>query len=549
MRKLALGLLIALATASGASAQCVGGISNCPPAVLPLGPNDLVVVDQVNPSAPTGYTTRKASVVNLPAPVVVGVTSVTNSDGSLSFSPTTGSAIGSLNVGHANTWVALQTFSTSPPFSVSSTTNVPNLNASLLNGNTFASPGAIGGTTPSSGSFTTLAASGSITGPIGNVTPSSGSFTTLAASGNITTNITGAGFQCVHASATGVLSALAGQDCNAAASGTVTSVTCPGAGTFTVSGTCAIDVQIYAAGTTPTWSKVTGTKWVKIFGCAAGGGGGSGAIVTSGTASSGGAGGGAGDCHWIDFQASDLAGTVSVSVAATSSGGTARSQTTNIAGNVGTNGANTTFGALHTWFGGGGGGAGQNSAAASTGGSGGGPFSAGGQATNTASCSFGTVIGNGGNAGGAGTTVNLPTGCPTGGAGSSIAGVAGVAGYSGDRPSGGGGGGGITTGPAANAGGAGGSAPACQPTGPSNGGAINTTATPATQDFSYHPGCGGGGGGSNVTATGATAGSGANGSGAGAGGGGGGSVLAGTPANTSGAGGQGSGGIMVVLSF
>ena len=41
------------------------------------------------------------------------------------------------------------------PFTVASTTNVANLNASSLNGATFAAPGAIGGTTPSTGTFTT----------------------------------------------------------------------------------------------------------------------------------------------------------------------------------------------------------------------------------------------------------------------------------------------------------------------------------------------------------------------------------------------------------
>jgi len=45
------------------------------------------------------------------------------------------------------------------PFSVASTTNVANLNASSLNGATFAAPGAIGGTTPGSGAFTTLTSS------------------------------------------------------------------------------------------------------------------------------------------------------------------------------------------------------------------------------------------------------------------------------------------------------------------------------------------------------------------------------------------------------
>ena len=46
------------------------------------------------------------------------------------------------------------------PFTVSSTTNVANLNASSLNGATFASPGAIGSGSASTGAFTTVSASG-----------------------------------------------------------------------------------------------------------------------------------------------------------------------------------------------------------------------------------------------------------------------------------------------------------------------------------------------------------------------------------------------------
>ena len=42
-----------------------------------------------------------------------GVSSVSNSDGSLTISPTTGSVIGSLNVGHSNTWTGLQNFTVS----------------------------------------------------------------------------------------------------------------------------------------------------------------------------------------------------------------------------------------------------------------------------------------------------------------------------------------------------------------------------------------------------------------------------------------------------
>ena len=50
------------------------------------------------------------------------------------------------------------------PFVITSTTNVANLNASSLNGATFAAPGAIGGTTAGSGAFTTLSASSTVSG-------------------------------------------------------------------------------------------------------------------------------------------------------------------------------------------------------------------------------------------------------------------------------------------------------------------------------------------------------------------------------------------------
>jgi hypothetical protein len=52
------------------------------------------------------------------------------------------------------------------PFSVASTTNVPNLNASLLNGATFAAPGAIGSGTAGAGAFTALSATGQLTSTV-----------------------------------------------------------------------------------------------------------------------------------------------------------------------------------------------------------------------------------------------------------------------------------------------------------------------------------------------------------------------------------------------
>ena len=71
------------------------------------------------------------------------------------------------------------------PFSIASTTVVPNLNVSQLLGNTWAVPGAIGSTTPNSGAFTILSAN-SVT----NTTPvlSFNASNTIAAFGSTTAN-------------------------------------------------------------------------------------------------------------------------------------------------------------------------------------------------------------------------------------------------------------------------------------------------------------------------------------------------------------------------
>lgn len=80
------------------------------------------------------------------------------------------------------------------PFIITSTTNIPNLNASSLSGATFAAPGAIGGGTASAGTFTGLTATGVVTltsatpgalnnVTIGAVTALTGRFTTVTATG------------------------------------------------------------------------------------------------------------------------------------------------------------------------------------------------------------------------------------------------------------------------------------------------------------------------------------------------------------------------------
>jgi hypothetical protein len=67
------------------------------------------------------------------------------------------------------------------PFVVSSTSVVTNLNASLLNGSTFANPGSIGSGTSGSGSFTTLSSSGLYTANSG-ITIATGTLNAITAS-------------------------------------------------------------------------------------------------------------------------------------------------------------------------------------------------------------------------------------------------------------------------------------------------------------------------------------------------------------------------------
>jgi len=104
------------------------------------------------------------------------------------------------------------------------------VNAATLGGATFAAPGAIGGTTPGSGAFTTLSASSTVSGTgfsaylasppaIGGTAAAAGSFTTLSAS----STVSGTGFSTYLASppAIGGTAAAAGSFTTLSASSTV----------------------------------------------------------------------------------------------------------------------------------------------------------------------------------------------------------------------------------------------------------------------------------------------------------------------------------------
>ena len=93
------------------------------------------------------------------------------------------------------------------PFSIASTTVVPNLNVSQLLGNTWAIPGTIGSTTPNTGAFTNLSSSGAVSGSgfsaylasppaIGGLTPAAGTFTALVTN----TSLSGTGVNNLFAS-------------------------------------------------------------------------------------------------------------------------------------------------------------------------------------------------------------------------------------------------------------------------------------------------------------------------------------------------------------
>jgi hypothetical protein len=107
----------------------------------------------VSGSGTINATTLGGATFAAPGPIGSG----TASTGAFSTISATGQITSTLAIGTA-------------PFVVTSTTNVANLNASSLSGATFAAPGAIGGTTPAAGTFTTLTARTSLTAGVSGTT-------------------------------------------------------------------------------------------------------------------------------------------------------------------------------------------------------------------------------------------------------------------------------------------------------------------------------------------------------------------------------------------
>lgn len=310
-------------------------------------------------------------------------------------------------------------------------------------------------------------------------------------------------------------------------------------------------IEIVVADSPFTLSIPTGANWHRASILGGGGSGGGGRRGAASGARSGGTGGGGGACVQADFITADLGTSVTVTIAAIATGGSAASGNDQPGGN-GNPGNNTTFGTLITAYGGG---AGLGGGAANqSGGGGGGSTGAGGAGASAANAAGGAPAGTGGGFGGGGDTSGAAgtaggMGGGAGGGNQTSSGTASAGGSSFLGGSGGGAGGGITAANAAQAGAAGGSGTGSSGSGGNGGnagtsgvngqGGGSTTAGPTA----LGAGTAGGGGGAGFDNTGGGAasagGTGSNG-GIACGGGGGGASLNG---NASGAGGDGGTGL------
>lgn len=507
------------------------------------------------------------------------VSSVSNSDGTLTISPTTGAVVASIALGHANTWSGQQTF-VSPILGTPASGNGANLTGLVYTALPALSAnqvlGALTATTPSGQSVPSCSAAASAltwtsgTGfgcnTIGGTTPTNViAFGVLAKvnSAVVFAGATGAGYvtnDTITVATTGGTCSIAPVLTVTASAGAITSLAVQTAGSCTAipannpatqgttSGSGTNGKFVLTWGTlVQVYTPTTGMKLVKVCALGGGAGGGSGSIQAASTASSGGAGGGGGATFVNEFTAAQIGGSANVGIGIGSNGGTPPTATA-AGGNGVTPTVATTFGTTLLVVPFPGGGAGGQLGAVTSGGGGGAGYTSGVSSTTAT----GGLAGGGGTAGGTGVAaasiVNLFAGA--GGGGTSAAGVAAIGGWGAGGGPGGGSGGGLTSGSGTNVGAAGGNQNAAgfSITAGSIGG-INTNGGNGVNQTNLScdamAGSSGGGGGSGAATT--TAGNGGLG-GSGSGGGGGGSVVTGA-GSLAGWGGRGGDGYMFVIEY
>jgi hypothetical protein len=163
--------------------SCVNGSSTCVPNnfqiptgfVFQIGTDTGLsrdsagVIDVGNGTAGNKGGTINDTTENVSGTATIGTLAATTINGAALNGTFTGAGTLSGNLVFSGQPSFTQTTGT-PPFAVTSTTNVANLNAALLNGATFSAPGAIGGGTASAANFTTLGLTGLETVPVGTAT-------------------------------------------------------------------------------------------------------------------------------------------------------------------------------------------------------------------------------------------------------------------------------------------------------------------------------------------------------------------------------------------
>jgi hypothetical protein len=145
-------------------------VSFSPSGTITLNPTTASTINNMSIGASTrstgAFTTLDANAAVGLSPSGAAVTiSPTGTGGTVTVNPAVTGTINNMSIGATTATTGRFTTVTSTvaigtaPFIVTSTTNVANLNASSLNGATFASPGTIGSSVASTGAFTTLSAS------------------------------------------------------------------------------------------------------------------------------------------------------------------------------------------------------------------------------------------------------------------------------------------------------------------------------------------------------------------------------------------------------